>query len=87
MEIYQISFSIAIALVILEMLTGTFILLGFGIGTLFVGTAQYLFSGLSVNRDLLIFSFFSLISIYALRKIFKSKSDQIISTEEDINRY
>ena len=87
MEIYQIAFSIAIALVILEMLTGTFILLGFGIGALFVGAAQYLFSGLSVNRDLLIFSIFSLISIYALRKIFKTKSDQIISTEEDINRY
>jgi membrane protein implicated in regulation of membrane protease activity len=87
MEFYQLSFIAAIVFVILEMLTGTFIFLGFGIGSLFVGICQYMFNGLSINRDLLFFTFASLISIFLLRKIFKSKSDQKLLDEEDINQY
>jgi membrane protein implicated in regulation of membrane protease activity len=55
MEIYQITFTAAIILVILEMLTGTFVLLGFGLGAFFVGSIQFLFDGLSFNRDILFF--------------------------------
>jgi membrane protein implicated in regulation of membrane protease activity len=47
--------------------------------------SQYMFNGLSINRDLLFFTFASLISIFLLRKIFKSKSDQKLLDEEDIN--
>lgn len=87
MEIYQITFTVAIILVILELLTGTFVLLGFGLGAFFVGSIQFLFGGLSFNRDILFFSIISLISIYMLRKIFKSKDDQNFLSEDDINRY
>ncbi len=87
MEIYQISITAAIVLVILEMLTGTFILLGFGFGALFVGIVQFVFNGLSINRDLLVFAIVSLISIYLLRRFFKSISDQKKLIEDDINQY
>ena len=87
MEFYQLSITVAIVLVILEMLTGTFILLGFGFGALFVGFFQFMFNGLSVNRDLLVFAIVSLISIYLLRRFFKSNSDQKKLIEEDINQY
>ena len=85
MEFYQISITVAIVLVILEMLTGTFILLGFGFGVLFVGIVQFLLNGLSVNRDLLVFAIISLISIYLLRRFFKSNSDEKKLIEEEIN--
>ena len=87
MEFYQISITVAIVLVILEMLTGTFILLGFGFGALFVGIVQFLLNGLSVNRDLSVFAIISLISIYLLRRFFKSNSDEKKLIEEDINQY
>ena len=87
MEIYQITITVAIALVILELLTGTFVLLGFGVGAFFVGAIQFFFDGLNFNRDILFFSIISLISIYMLRKIFKSKDDQNFLSEDDINRY
>ena len=87
MEIYQITITVAIALVILELLTGTFVLLGFGVGAFFVGAFQFFFDGLNFNRDILFFSIISLISIYMLRKIFKSKDDQNFLSEDDINRY
>jgi len=71
------------------MLTGTFILLGFGFGfgALFVGIVQFLLNGLCVNRDLLVFAIISLISIYLLRRFFKSNSDEKKLIEEDINQY
>ena len=87
MEIYQITITVAIALVILELLTGTFVLLGFGVGAFFVGAIQFFFAGLNFNRDILCFSIISLLSIYLLRTIFKSKADQKFLAEDDINRY
>ena len=52
MEFYQISITVAIVLVILEMLTGTFILLGFGFGALFVGIVQFLLNGSRFQTDI-----------------------------------
>jgi membrane protein implicated in regulation of membrane protease activity len=42
---------------------------------------------MSINRDLMIFAIVSAIVILASRKIFKRKSDQSISSEEDVNQY
>lgn len=87
MEFYQISIVIGISFFIIEMFTLTYIFLGTGIASFAVAIVQYLFDGLSFNRDLMIFSIVSLMVILASRKIFKRKSDQSIAGEEDVNQY
>ena len=87
MEFYQISIIIGISFLIIEMFTLTFIFLGMGIASFAVALVQYLFDGISFNRDLMIFAIVSAIVIIASRKIFKKKSDQSISSEDDVNQY
>lgn len=87
MEFYQISIIIGISFVIIEMFTLTYIFLGVGIASFAVALVQYLFNGLSFNRDLMIFTIVSAVVIIASRKIFKRKSDQSISAEDDVNQY
>jgi len=86
MEFYQISIIVGICFIIIEMFTLTYIFLGMGIASFAVALVQYLFDGLSFNRDLMIFAIVSAIVILASRKIFKKKSDQSISTD-DVNQY
>jgi len=87
MEFYQISIIVGICLIIIEMFTLTYIFLGMGIASFAVALVQYMFDGMSFNRDLMIFAIVSAIVILASRKIFKSKSDQSASTENDVNQY
>lgn len=87
MEFYQISIIIGISFVIIEMVTLTYIFLGVGIASFAVALVQYLFNGLSFNRDLMIFTIVSAVVIIASRKLFKRKSDQSISAEDDVNQY
>ena len=87
MEFYQITIIIGISFIIIEMFTLTYIFLGMGIASFAVALAQFLSNGLSFNRDLMIFAIVSVIVILASRKIFKKKSDQSISKEDDINQY
>ena len=87
MEFYQISIIVGICFIIIEMFTLTYIFLGMGIASFAVALVQYLFEGLSFNRDLMIFAIVSAIVILASRKIFKRKSDQSVSTENDVNQY
>ena len=87
MEFYQISIIVGISFIIIEMFTLTYIFLGMGIASFAVALVQYLFDGLSFNRDLMFFTIVSAIVILASRKIFKRKSDQSISGEEDVNQY
>jgi len=87
MEFYQISIIVGICFIIIEMFTLTYIFLGMGIASFAVALVQYMFDGLSFNRDLMIFAVVSAIVILASRKIFKRKSDQSVSTENDVNQY
>ena len=87
MEFYQISIIVGICLIIIEMFTLTYIFLGMGIASFAVALVQYMFDGMSFNRDLMIFAIVSAIVILTSRKIFKSKSDQSASTENDVNQY
>ena len=87
MEFYQISIIVGISFIIIEMFTLTYIFLGMGIASFAVALVQYLLDGMSFNRDLMIFTILCLIVILASRKIFKKKSDQTISGEEDVNQY
>jgi len=87
MEFYQISIIVGISFIIIEMFSLTYIFLGMGIASFAVALVQYLFDGMSFNRDLMIFAIVSVIVILASRKIFKKKSDQSVSTENDVNQY
>ena len=87
MEFYQITIIVGISFIIIEMFTLTYIFLGMGIASFAVALVQYLFDGLSFNRDLMTFTIVSAIVILASRKIFKRKSDQSVLTENDVNQY
>ena len=86
MEFHQISIIVGICFIIIEMFTLTYIFLGMGIASFAVALVQYLFDGMSFNRDLMIFAIVSAVVILASRKIFKRKSDQSVSTD-DVNQY
>ena len=86
MEFYQITIIVGISFIIIEMFTLTYIFLGMGIASFAVALVQYLFDGLSFNRDLMIFTIVSVIVILASRKIFKRKLDQSTSND-DVNQY
>ena len=71
MDAYQISLIISFVLAIAEVMTLSFILLGFSIGMLVVSCVQYLFDGYSLNRDLMVFAVVSVVSFLVFRKLFK----------------
>lgn len=87
MDAYQISLVLAFILAIAEMLTLSFILLGFGMGMLVVAGVQYAADGASLNRDLMVFVIASAIAILALRRVFRKKTDQKRLEQDDINQY
>jgi hypothetical protein len=87
MEMFQISIIVGIVLLILEMFTTTYIFLGMSIGSFIVAGVQFLFDGLSFNRDLMIFAVVSSVAILLIRKIFMKHSDQNKMIEDDVNQY
>ena len=87
MDAYQISLIISFVLAIAEVMTLSFILLGFSLGMLAVSGVQYLFNGYSLNRDVMVFALVSVVSFLVIRKLFKKKSDLKMLAEDDINQY
>jgi membrane protein implicated in regulation of membrane protease activity len=87
MEAYQVSLIIAFGLAMVELFTLSFLLLGFGVGMLGVALLQYVFDGLSVNRDVMVFALVSLLSFMVFRRLFKNKTDQKTLGEDDVNQY
>ena len=87
MSAFQITLILAIALGIVEMLTLTFIFLGFSAGMFAVSLVQYLAGNYSLNRDLILFVVMSAAFIVILRKTFKKKTDQKRLVQDDINQY
>ncbi|MEK0431827.1 MAG: hypothetical protein EBW49_05595 [Betaproteobacteria bacterium] len=87
MDAYQISLIISFVLAIAEVMTLSFILLGFSLGMLAVSGVQYIFNGYSLNRDVMVFALVSVVSFLVIRKLFKKKSDLKMLAEDDINQY
>ncbi|MFZ9893803.1 MAG: NfeD family protein [Burkholderiaceae bacterium] len=85
-ELYQWTLAVAILLVVLEMLTGTFLLLGCAIGLIPVVLFHYGSSEIHWARDLSVFSIVSAVAFVGLRKFFLKPNDNS-STEADINKY
>jgi membrane protein implicated in regulation of membrane protease activity len=87
MEAYQISLIISCVLAIAEVMTLSFLLLGFSLGMLAVSGVQFLLDGYSLNRDVMVFALVSVVSFGVFRKIFKKKSDLKPLAEDVINQY
>ena len=87
MEIFQISLGIAIVLVILELITTTFIFLGFATGFLVVGIVQFIAGNLNLSRDVLACAVVSALAIIIFRTIFKKRTDQKKLIGDDVNLY
>ena len=87
MEYYQISILIAVVLIIVEVITTTFITLGFAVGVLAVALIQYLNDDFQFNREIVTFTIVSLFAIIFFRKVFKKKTDQKKLTNDDVNLY
>ena len=87
MDPYQISLILAFALALAELLTLSFLLLGFGVGMLGVSLVQYVWGDYIFNRDVLVFAVMSLISFLVFRKLFKNRADQKSAGDGDINQY
>lgn len=86
MQAWQISLILAAVLAIAEVLTLSFILLGFAIGMALVALLQFFGDGYSAVRDISVFAIGSLVATLAFRTFFKRRSDQSTATE-DVNRY
>ena len=69
------------------MFTFTFIFMGIGAALFFVALIQWVFDGFSVNRDILAFAIVSFLSIVVARRIYRKRSDQHKTAEEDVNQY
>lgn len=87
MKYYQISLILTFILVICEIFTLALICLGFAAGTLCVAIVQFLTNSFSLGRDVILFAIGSSIAIVVLRKYFRTKSDQTLLTDDDINKY
>lgn len=74
-------------LIICEIFTLTLICLGFAAGTLCVAIVQFLTSSFSLSRDVIVFAIGSFVAIVILRTYFRSKSDQTLLTDDDVNKY
>lgn len=87
MDAWQVSIVIAVVLAIGELLSLSFILLGFSLGMLVVALFQGLTGGFSPARDLLVFAVASLVAVMVCRKVFGRRTDQHTLEQDDINRY
>lgn len=85
-ELYQWALFFALMFVVIEMLTGTFLFLGFAFGTLPLVFIHYSTEEIEWGRDLAVFSVVSAISFVLLRKFFRNHRDTK-DMEQDVNDY
>lgn len=85
-ELYQWTLFLALIFVVIEMLTGTFLFLGFGIGTLPIVFFHYSTEKIDWSRDLAVFAVVSAVSFVLLRKFFKNQRDTK-NVGQDVNEY
>jgi len=71
---------------VVEMLTGTFLFLGFGIGTVPLVFIHYSTDQVDWGRDLAVFAVVSMISFFLLRKRFRNRNDTK-KLDTDVNMY
>ena len=87
MEPFQISLLLGIVLVIAELLTLSFLLLGMGVAAWVVALLQFVFGDFSFSRDVLVFAVASVVFFLVFRKLFKRQTDTEEQSTQDINHY
>lgn len=88
MEPYQISLVIAFALAVAEVMTLTFIFLSFALAFGAIAIFQYITGVFDLNRDIGIFTAFSIFFTFFFRGLFRGKKDQSgMKTDDDVNLY
>ena len=88
MEPYQISLVIAFALAVAEVMTLTFIFLSFALAFGAIAIFQYITGVFDLNRDIGIFTAFSIFFTFFFRGLFRRRGDQNeIKPSEDINQF
>jgi membrane protein implicated in regulation of membrane protease activity len=85
-DLYQWTLFLALMFVVVEMLTGTFLFLGFGMGTLPLVFIHYSTEQVDWGRDLAVFAVVSTISFFLLRKRFRNRNDTK-KLDTDVNIY
>lgn len=86
LELYQYTLSAALICLVIEMLSGTILFLGFFCGLLALAVVHYFSPEFIWARDLFILSVVSGASFVGLRRLLKKRSD--LSTEQsDVNQY
>lgn len=85
-ELYQITLSVALGLLIIEMLTGTFFFIGLSMGAVAVATLHYYYLTIDISRDVLAFAAVSSVAFLTLRRLFANQRDMSTS-DGDVNRY
>ncbi len=83
---YECALIAAAVFIGLELLTGTFVLLGFGVGALGVSIAEWAFGPAAFRLDVLVFVVISALSFYVLRTLFSQRKPSAPS-DYDVNRY
>ena len=86
MQPYEIALALAIILLIIELLTGTFVIVCFSPALLVVAGVEYIFHGFSFWRDFFVFVVVVVLSSLVVRLLFKTKSSSK-NEDKDINEY
>jgi len=88
MEPYQLTLLIAFVFGIIEVLTLTFIFLSFALSFIAIAIFQYMTGEFSINREMGIFTTFSIFFTIFFRGLFRGKKDQKeMKIDDDVNLY
>ena len=86
MHPYELALAVAVVLAALEVITGTFIFLGFCLGSLVAAGVEFLSGKFSFGRDALLFAAVGVLAIIALRLAFGHPGDTT-HAKGDVNDY
>jgi hypothetical protein len=86
MELFQISLTIAVLFIIIEIYTLSFVFLGFAFGMASVAMLQFLTGVFALGRDVVVFSIGSLFFIF-VSSFFRLANKNSVVKEDDVSRY
>ncbi|MBM4231912.1 MAG: hypothetical protein FJ184_14480 [Gammaproteobacteria bacterium] len=86
LEIYQLTLSLCLVMIIIEMITGTFLFLGAACGLGVLVPIHLATGDVYWARDLTVFALVCSASFAVFRRLFRKPSDTVTKIE-DINKY
>ncbi len=86
MHPFELALAVAVALAALEVVTGTFVFLGYCLGSLAAAIAEFVTGAFSFGRDALLFAAIGALAVVALRLAFGHHGDTT-HAKGDVNDY